>query len=108
MANYLEELIDQRTNELFMTEEFSPFNPKNIIDSFEHIFLKVGNATMLCDLLKNNRMHEAGLLNKIKSWLKRPATFKMATFVLNVISLIISAIDFFKLTSTPLIFKEVQ
>jgi len=37
-----------------------------------------------------------GLLNKVKSWLKRPATFKMATFVVNVISLIIRAIDFSK------------
>ena len=37
-----------------------------------------------------------GLKNKAKAWLRRPATFRMASFVLNAISLIIRAIDFFE------------
>ena len=37
-----------------------------------------------------------GLGNKAKSWLRRPATFKAAALVLNVISLIVIVIDHFK------------
>ncbi|MHB1099471.1 MAG: hypothetical protein ACYCZR_07945 [Burkholderiales bacterium] len=37
-----------------------------------------------------------GLASKVWSWLRRPATFKAATFVLNVISLIARVIDHHK------------
>ena len=36
------------------------------------------------------------LVNKARSWLRRPVTFKAAVFVLNVISLIARVIDHFK------------
>ena len=36
-----------------------------------------------------------GVVRKVWSWLKRPATFKAASLVLNVISLIARVIDHF-------------
>ncbi len=47
----------------------------------------------MCDLRASKRR---GLVSKVKSWLERPGTFKTAIFVLNFISLIARAIDFFK------------
>jgi hypothetical protein len=37
-----------------------------------------------------------GLMNKIWNWLKRPMTFKIASFLLNTINLLVRAIDHFK------------
>ncbi|MDQ1817746.1 hypothetical protein RBA41_31040 [Massilia sp. CCM 9210] len=37
-----------------------------------------------------------GLVNKAKSWLRRPETFKIASFALNLINLLARAIDHFK------------
>jgi hypothetical protein len=37
-----------------------------------------------------------GLVSKVKSWLRRPGTFKMASFILNLYSLIVRIIDFFE------------
>lgn len=37
-----------------------------------------------------------GLMNKVKSWLRRPGTFKTAELVLSLISLVARAFDFFK------------
>lgn len=37
-----------------------------------------------------------GLKSKARSWLKRPGTFKMASFILGVINLVARVIDHFK------------
>jgi hypothetical protein len=37
-----------------------------------------------------------GLLNKVVAWLKRPGTFKVASFILNLINLVARVIDHFK------------
>lgn len=47
----------------------------------------------MCDLKASKRR---GLVNKARSWLRRPGTFKTASFVLNVINLVVRVIDHFK------------
>jgi hypothetical protein len=37
-----------------------------------------------------------GLVNKAKTWLRRPGTFKAASIVLNLINLVARVIDHFK------------
>jgi hypothetical protein len=36
-----------------------------------------------------------GLARKVKSWFKRPATLKVAAFILNVVSVVIKIYDHF-------------
>lgn len=37
-----------------------------------------------------------GLVNKAVTWLRRPGTFKVASFILNLINLVARVIDHFK------------
>jgi len=62
-------------------------------DGYRHCVGGITEETTMRDLKTPKRR---GVVNKAWSWLKRPATFKAASFVLNVISLIARAIDHFK------------
>ena len=47
----------------------------------------------MCDQKASKRW---GLAIKVRSWLRRPGTFRIASFVLNLFSLIVRIIDFFE------------
>lgn len=47
----------------------------------------------MCDLKTPKRR---GVVNKTWSWLKRPVTFKVASFILNAINLIARVFDHFE------------
>lgn len=62
-------------------------------DSYPHGVGGVTKESTMSDFKTSKRKK---LVNKVKSWLKRPGTFKMASFILNVINLVARVIDHFK------------
>jgi hypothetical protein len=62
-------------------------------DSCPHWVGGITEEITMRDLKTSKRR---GPMSKAKSWLKRPGTFKMASFILNVINLAARVIDHFK------------
>jgi len=56
----------------------------------------VGGITKEITMRDLKTSKRRGLAIKAKSWLKRPGTFKIASFILNVINLVARVIDHFK------------
>jgi len=62
-------------------------------DGCRHGVGSITKELTMCDLKTSKRR---GLVNKAKSWLRRPGTFKTASFVLNIVSLVVRVLDYFK------------
>lgn len=62
-------------------------------DSCLHCVSSITREITMSDL---NASKRRGFMNKIWCTLKRPATFKIAAFVVNVINLVVRALDHFE------------